>query len=258
MGRINARSIIDEVLEMIKNNQETLKKKRSDDDISRINQSWDDTPAGQAYWKDIRARNTDMEKQKLVNQGAINVARENNSGELARAQLAKDASNQKNTNDYNADIYKSNIMKYGIDKGVGIPADKDPFNAWQASHPEATFEQTRQAYGFFKPSAIPEAAKFDDGKDVVPEKKASPPVSSKPGIEPTLWNQAAKVTAPVEFAAANVLNVPSKIYNFVRPPGVQPTTMAQNWMDASYNRMMAAYGKSPEDEEKKKKARLRL
>jgi hypothetical protein len=120
MGRINLRSLIDEVLEMVKNKQNEDKKLRSDQELARTNMSWDDTPAGQAYWKDIRGRNTDMEKQGLVNQGALGLARENNAGSMARARLeaetetnlgnlAARVENQKTTNDFN-------IRKYEIDR----------------------------------------------------------------------------------------------------------------------------------------------
>jgi len=120
MGRINLRSLIDEVLEMVKNKQNEDRKLRSDQELARVNMSWDDTPAGQAYWKDIRGRNTDMEKQGLVNQGQLNLAKENNSGSMARAMLEAETQtnlgnlearveNQKTTNDFN-------IRKYEIDQ----------------------------------------------------------------------------------------------------------------------------------------------
>lgn len=114
--------LIDEVLSMAKDSQNLRKKKQKDDESSAVNQSWDDTPAGQAYWKDIRGRNTDMEKQGLVNQGALSLARENNAGSMARARLEAETAtnlanlaarveNQKTTNDFNIRKYESDQTK---------------------------------------------------------------------------------------------------------------------------------------------------
>lgn len=83
MSRINLNSLIDEVLSMAKDSQSIRKKKRLDDETAQVNQSWDDTPAGQAYWKDIRGRNTALEVGKMQNagqmarQGLANVGNEN-------------------------------------------------------------------------------------------------------------------------------------------------------------------------------------
>lgn len=83
MSRINLNSLIDEVLSMAKDSQSIRKKKRLDDETAQVNQSWDDTPAGQAYWKDIRGRNTALEVLKMQNagqmarQGLANVGNEN-------------------------------------------------------------------------------------------------------------------------------------------------------------------------------------
>ena len=111
MGRINLRSLIDEVLEMVKNKQNEDRKLRSDQELARVNQSWDDTPAGQVYWKDIRGRNTDMEKQGLVNQGALGLARENNAGQLARQSLA-------NIGNENVANINAGASRYGSELGL--------------------------------------------------------------------------------------------------------------------------------------------
>lgn len=112
MGRINPQSLIDEVLGMIKQSQNIRKKKNSDDEISRINQSWDDTPAGQAYWKDMRGRNTQLEIGKMQNAGQMDVARENNAGQLARQQLS-------NTGDENVANIQSRAHIAGIESATG-------------------------------------------------------------------------------------------------------------------------------------------
>lgn len=112
MGRINPQSLIDEVLGMIKQSQDIRKKKNSDDEISRINQPWDDTPAGQAYWKDMRGRNTQLEIGKMQNAGQMDVARENNAGQLARQQLS-------NTGDENVANIQSRAHIAGIESATG-------------------------------------------------------------------------------------------------------------------------------------------
>ena len=109
MGRINLRSLIDEVLEMVKHKQNEDKRLRSDQELARLNQSWDDSPAGQAYWKDIRGRNTDMEKQRLVNQGALDLAREYNAGQMARQALMEDTKRADDVRDYNLNLYKEKV-----------------------------------------------------------------------------------------------------------------------------------------------------
>lgn len=109
MSRINLNSLIDEVLSMAKDSQNLRKKKQRDDESSAVNQSWDDTPAGQAYWKDIRGRNTDMEKQRLVNQGALDLAREYNAGQMARQALMEDTKRADDVRNYNLDLYKEKV-----------------------------------------------------------------------------------------------------------------------------------------------------
>lgn len=109
MGRINLRSLIDEVLEMVKNKQNEDRKLRSDQELARVNMSWDDTPAGQAYWKDIRGRNTALEVGKMQNAGQMDVARENNAGQLARQTLMEDTKRIDDARDYNLDLYKAQV-----------------------------------------------------------------------------------------------------------------------------------------------------
>ena len=111
MGRINLQSLIDEVLEMVKNKQNEDKKLRSDQELARVNQSWDDTPAGQAYWKDIRGRNTALEVGKMLNAGQMDVARENNAGQLARQSLA-------NIGNENVANIHAGASRYGSELGL--------------------------------------------------------------------------------------------------------------------------------------------
>lgn len=109
MGRINLRSLIDEVLEMVKNKQNEDKKLRSDQELARTNMSWDDTPAGQAYWKDIRGRNTAIEVGKMQNAGQMDVTRENNAGQMARQALMEDTKRADDVRDYNLNLYKEKV-----------------------------------------------------------------------------------------------------------------------------------------------------
>lgn len=109
MGRINLQSLIDEVLEMVKHKQNEDKRLRSDQELARVNQSWDDTPAGQAYWKDIRGRNTAIEVGKMQNAGQMDVARENNAGQMARQALMEDTKRADDVRDYNLNLYKEKV-----------------------------------------------------------------------------------------------------------------------------------------------------
>lgn len=109
MSRINLNSLIDEVLSMAKDSQSIRKKKRLDDETAQVNQSWDDTPAGQAYWKDIRGRNTALEVGKMQNAGQMDVARENNAGQLARQTLMEDTKRIDDARNYNLDLYKAQV-----------------------------------------------------------------------------------------------------------------------------------------------------
>ena len=111
MSRINLNSLIDEVLSMAKDSQSIRKKKRLDDETAQVNQSWDDTPAGQAYWKDIRGRNTALEVLKMHNAGQMDVARENNAGQLARQSLA-------NIGNENVANIHAGASRYGSELGL--------------------------------------------------------------------------------------------------------------------------------------------
>ena len=73
-------SLVNEILRMAKDSADERKKKAE----GNPNISWDNTPAGEAYWKDIRARNTALEtgkqadlgtlaRQRLINEGTANV-----------------------------------------------------------------------------------------------------------------------------------------------------------------------------------------
>lgn len=126
MGRINLRSLIDEVLEMVKNKQNEDRKLRSDQELARVNMSWDDTPAGQAYWKDIRGRRTELEKQGLVNAGTlarqqlVNTSAENVANITGRANVASHeliAGATKHTADQNlfGERYKADQALKGVE-----------------------------------------------------------------------------------------------------------------------------------------------
>ena len=111
MSRINLNSLIDEVLSMAKDSQSIRKKKRLDDETAQVNQSWDDTPAGQAYWKDIRGRNTALEVGKMQNAAQMDVARENNAGQLARQTLMEDTKRIDDARRYNLGLYEAQVAE---------------------------------------------------------------------------------------------------------------------------------------------------
>lgn len=78
---MNFDSLVNEILRMAKDSADERKKRAE----GNANISWDNTPAGEAYWKDIRARNAQIEtgrqtdlgtlaRQRLINEGAANVA----------------------------------------------------------------------------------------------------------------------------------------------------------------------------------------
>ncbi|OGP87141.1 MAG: hypothetical protein A2031_08015 [Deltaproteobacteria bacterium RBG_19FT_COMBO_43_11] len=66
-------SLVNEILQMAKDSQEERRKKAE----GNPNISWDNTPAGESYWKDIRARNS-----------ALEVGKQNDVGTMARQRLA--------------------------------------------------------------------------------------------------------------------------------------------------------------------------
>lgn len=102
---INLQALIDEVLGMVGKDQELRKKKLSEES----SQSWDDTPAGQNYWKDIRGRNTLLETGAQNNRAQMDIARENNTGQMARQKLMEDTKLAENERAYNIDLYKTRI-----------------------------------------------------------------------------------------------------------------------------------------------------
>jgi len=101
--------LIDEVLSMAKDSQNLRKKKQRDDESSAVNQSWDDSPAGQAYWKDIRGRNTAIEVGKMQNAAAMDLAKENNAGQMARQALMEDTKRADDVRNYNLNLYKEKV-----------------------------------------------------------------------------------------------------------------------------------------------------
>jgi len=105
MGRINLQSLIDEVLGMAKDSQNIRKKKESDVQPSWYGGNKDE----EQYWKDMRARNTQIEVGKMQNAGQMDVARENNTGQLARQTLMEDTKRIDDARDYNLDLYKTQI-----------------------------------------------------------------------------------------------------------------------------------------------------
>jgi len=114
---------------MAKDSQSIRKKKRLDDETAQVNQSWDDTPAGQAYWKDIRGRNTDMEKQGLVNQGQIGRQEAENTGQLARQGLG---------------VRQIDAPKTDIDSAIGKMIEANAFTDKDGKFDQNLFMETRR------------------------------------------------------------------------------------------------------------------
>jgi hypothetical protein len=142
MGRINLQSLIDEVLGMVKESQDAKKKKESELQSSWYGGNKDE----ENYWKDIRTRNTDIEKQRLINEGQSNVANINETGALARQRLGTESATnvaniQAGSARYTADQglkgheITSGATKYAADQGLkaaGLKegATTDPVHAF--------------------------------------------------------------------------------------------------------------------------------
>jgi hypothetical protein len=77
-------SLVNEILGMAKESAEERKKNAG----KNPNISWDDTPAGESYWKDIRSRNTQLE-----------VGKQTDLGVLARQRLASGGTTDATGND---------------------------------------------------------------------------------------------------------------------------------------------------------------
>jgi hypothetical protein len=109
MGRINLQGLIDEVLGMVK------KKKEEESALLRDQSSQPSWYGGnkdeEQYWKEMRTKNADIEKQKLVNAGTATVANINESGALARQGLA---------NIGNENVARTHLegVKYNADLGL--------------------------------------------------------------------------------------------------------------------------------------------
>jgi hypothetical protein len=99
MGRLNLQSLIDEVLTLVKNRQSNDEKAIRSQQIMDWNLNKGGIRDGYTPLdRDILTKKTEIEKQRLVNEGQANVANINEAGALARQQLSSDASK------YTADI----------------------------------------------------------------------------------------------------------------------------------------------------------
>ncbi|AZF89932.1 hypothetical protein [Methanosarcina virus MetMV] len=111
MGRVNLQGLINEVLDMVK------KRKGGTDDIFALNskeerEREDDLlrkGSEEAYLKELRGRNTQLDVGKQTNAGALNVARETNAGALARQTLMEDTDRLNNARTYNLGLYKERV-----------------------------------------------------------------------------------------------------------------------------------------------------
>ena len=111
MGRVNLQGLINEVLDMVK------KRKGGTDDIFALNskeerEREDDLLRKgneEAYLKELRGRNTQLDVGKQTNAGALNVARETNAGALARQTLMEDTARLNNARTYNLGLYKERV-----------------------------------------------------------------------------------------------------------------------------------------------------
>lgn len=103
MGRrINLQSLIDEVLEMVK------RKKSEKQDPGFDQRDW---LSNEAYNKDIRARNTEIAKQELINKGLAERENISNAGAFARQGLA-------NVGNENTANIQAGASRYGADLGL--------------------------------------------------------------------------------------------------------------------------------------------
>jgi hypothetical protein len=134
--------LVNEILGMAKQSAEERKGMGGNPNIS-----WDNTPAGESYWKDIRSRNTQLEvgkqneigtmaRQRLATEGAANVAditgRAHVAGEETMAGAHRYAADQKLEGD-----------KY-------IAGAKDhPFSVWMKANPGADEETVKKMKKYF-------------------------------------------------------------------------------------------------------------
>ena len=105
--RANLEDLINEVLGMVKAQQDEGKKLRRSKEVADVNKSWDDTETGRAYWKDIRGRTTAQQN----NLAAMDLAKENNAGQLARQSLA-------NIGNENVANIHAGASRYGSELGL--------------------------------------------------------------------------------------------------------------------------------------------
>ena len=115
--------LIDEVLNMVKESHQIRKKKSEEHQPSWYGGNKDEAE----YWKDIRERNTSLEKQRLANEGAANVATIGDVGATARQKLS--GQSQENVANITAGAHR-----YGADmgfKGEGLRADATKYTADQ-------------------------------------------------------------------------------------------------------------------------------
>jgi hypothetical protein len=111
MGRVNLQGLINEVLDMVK------KRKGGTDDIFALNskeerEREDDLlrkGSEEAYLKELRGRNTQLDVGKQSGAGSLAVARENNAGALARQTLMEDTDRLNNARTYNLGLYKERV-----------------------------------------------------------------------------------------------------------------------------------------------------
>ena len=189
MGRINLRSLIDEVLEMVKHKQNEDKRLRSDQELARLNQSWDDSPAGQAYWKDIRGRNTQMEVGRMQNAGQMDLARENNAGQMARQALMEDTKRADDVRNYNLDLYKTqigeNIGRFG--------AQTERFKAQTA---QDTLDFAKRQQQMSAASAILEDTESTPGERKIARSFLMGSFGQQPGVLPPQPGQPAPGITP--------------------------------------------------------------
>lgn len=82
MANLNLQGLIDEVLNMVRN--------RSTASAGSATSLYGGNKDEEAYWSDMRKRNTILEQQKLINEGHVGTENVRSAGELARQRLANE------------------------------------------------------------------------------------------------------------------------------------------------------------------------
>lgn len=175
-------SLVNEILGMARDSAEERKKNAG----GNPNISWDNTPAGESYWKDIRSRNTQLE-----------VGKQNDVGTLARQRLASEGATNVADITGRAHVAGEDILagahRYAADQKLEgdkyIAGAKDqPFSVWMKANPGADEETVKRMKKYFgTPEVKPEDVRSFDktvaSDTITPPIRTNTPATTLPGAE---------------------------------------------------------------------------